>query len=61
MIESKKDQEVIRDCVKDWSMESIDEDDHLGGILTTWSPEIKLISVTRYDPVLGTLLANVET
>ena len=60
MIEGKKDVELINECVKDWSMESIDVDGHSGGILTTWSTELKLISTTRYDPVWGTLLEDGE-
>ena len=41
-------------------MESIDTDRHSGGILTAWSPELKLISATRYGLVLGTHLEDGE-
>ena len=33
MIEGKKVEEVVNKCVKDWSMESIDANDHSSGIL----------------------------
>ena len=61
MMEGKRVEEVMRNCVKYWRMESIDAEGHSGGILTAWSPEIKLLSETLYGSVLGTLLEDGET
>ena len=38
MLEGSKAEEIIKEIVKDWEMESIDADGHSGGLVTAWSP-----------------------
>ena len=61
MMEGKKVEEAINECVKDWKMESISLEGHSGGILMAWSPMLDFISVSRYDSVLETKLKDGET
>ena len=52
---------MINECVKDWNSTSIDVDGHSGGGIMTWSPDLKLISITQFGSVLATLLEYGET
>ena len=60
MTEGKKEEEVVKECIKDWRMTSSDADGHSGGTLTTWSPTLNLIYVKRFETVVGTELEDNE-
>ena len=38
MLEGSKAEEIIKEIVKDWEMESIDANGNSGGLVTAWSP-----------------------
>ena len=60
MTEGKKEEEVVKGCLKDWGMTSIDADDHSGGTLIAWSPALNLISIQCFEASVGTELEDNE-
>ena len=61
MLEGTKEEEIVKEIVKDWEMDSIDADGQLGGILTAWSPVLHRIEIIKHDSTLETKLIDGET
>ena len=46
-LEGSKDEEIIKEIVKDREMESIDAYGNLGGLVTAWIPILQQIAVKK--------------
>ena len=58
MMEGAKAIEVIEPGMKDWSFSHINFDGHLGGLLTSWSPDLSKIKIKSYETLLKIVLED---
>ena len=49
MLEGIKAEEIVKEIVRDWEMESIDVDGHSRGIVIAWSPVLHQIAIIKHD------------
>ena len=58
MMEGEKAKEVMSGFLKDWTMEVINVEGHLGGLITTWIRYIICHSKEFYEAVIETELED---
>ena len=61
MMEGRKAEEMIKECIGESGMTSINTEGLSGGSLTGCSSAVKLIFVNRYCPILGMELEDSDT
>ena len=61
MMEGEKAKEVMRRLLKEWQMEAINVEGHLGGLITSWSPYIICHSKAFNEATLETELEDPES
>ena len=60
MLEGTKAEAIIKEILKNWEVESLDAEDHSGGLITAWSSTLLKIDSRKLDLAIETKLIDQE-